>query len=90
MNGFLQAAAELLSRLFRTSAVGCCFLILGAQAHAGEASSLDLAVSDVFPVTRSRLSFIDAPDVLLLAQASTESGTREAWTSAFPPTDKFD
>ncbi len=90
MSGFIRPAAKVLAWLFRTGAVGYCLLIVGIQVHAGEASSLDLTVSDVFPVTRSDLGFTDDPDVLLLAQTSTESETRKAWESALPPTDKFD
>jgi putative salt-induced outer membrane protein YdiY len=90
MSGFIRPAAKVLAWLFRTGAVGYCLLIVGIQVHAGEASSLDLTVSDVFPVTRSDLGFTDDPDVLLLAQDSTESETRKAWESALPPTDKFD
>jgi hypothetical protein len=90
MNGFMRPGAEVLARLLRTGAAGCCLLFAGAQAIAAEASSLDLTVSDVFPVTRSDLGFTDDPDLLLLAQASTPSETRKAWESALPPTDKFD
>ena len=90
MNGFRRPAARVLARLFRTSAVGCCLLFAGAQTIAAEASSLDLTVSDVFPVTRSDLGFSDDPDLLLLAQASTGAETKKAWESALPPTDKFD
>ncbi len=90
ITGFLQTAVEALARLFRTSAVGFCLLIVWVQVHANEASSLNFAVSDVFPVTRSELDFTDIPQVLLLAQTSTGSETRQAWESALPPTDKFD
>ena len=90
MNRFMGPGARVLAGLFRTGAVGCCLLFAGAQAIAAEASSLDLTVSDVFPVTRSDLGFTDDPDLLLLAQASTPSETRKAWESALPPTDKFD
>ena len=90
MNGFMRSVARVLARSFRTGTVGCCLLFAGAQAIAAEASSLDLTVSDVFPVTRSDLGFTDDPDLLLLAQASTPSETRKAWESALPPTDKFD
>lgn len=90
MNGFLQPVAEVLARLFRTSAVGCCLLIAGVQVYAGDASSLDLSISDVFPATRLDLAFTDDPDVLLLAETSTESEIRKAWESALPPADKFD
>ena len=90
ITGFLQTAVEALARLFSTSAVGFCLLIVWVQVHANEASSLNFAVNDVFPVTRSELDFTDIPQVLLLAQTSTESETRKAWESALPPTDKFD
>ncbi len=90
MNGFRRPVAETFARLFKTSAVGCCLLLAGVQVHAGEASSLNLAVSDIFPATLSYLGFTDGPDVLLLAQASTESEVRRAWESSLPPTDKFD
>jgi len=90
MNGSGRPAAEAFARLFKTSAVGCCLLLAGVQVHASEASSLNLAVSDVFPVTRSDLDFTADPDVLLLAQASTESEIKKAWEAALPPTDKFD
>ncbi len=90
ITGFLQTAVEALARLFSTSAVGFCLLIVWVQVHANEASSLNFAVNDVFPVTRSELDFTDIPQVLLLAQTSTGSETRQAWESALPPTDKFD
>jgi putative salt-induced outer membrane protein YdiY len=90
MNGSLQFAAEALARLLRAGAVGCCLLFGAGQVHAGEASGLNLAASDVFPVMRSDMGFTDDPDVVLLAQASTESETRKAWESALPPTDTFD
>jgi len=90
MIGFLRPGGWALARLFRTSAVGWCLLLAGFQASAGEANGLNLAVSDVFPVTRPDLGFPDDPGVLLLAQASTESELRKAWESASPPTDTFD
>jgi hypothetical protein len=90
MNGFVRPVAKVLARSFRASVVGYCLLFAGAQVIAAEASSLDLTVSDVFPVTRSDLGFTDDPDLLLLAQASTPSEARKAWESALPPTDKFD
>ena len=90
MNGFLQTAAEVFARLLGTCAVGSCLLMVGILVHAGEASSLDLTVSDVFPVTRSDLGFTDDPGLLLLAQAATGAESRKAWESALPPTDKFD
>ncbi len=62
MNGFMRPAAKVLARSFRTSAVGCCLLFAGAQAIAAEATSLDLTVTDVFPVTRADLGFADDPD----------------------------
>ncbi len=90
MNGFVRPVAKVLARSFRASVVGCCLLFAGVQVIAAEASSLDLTVSDVFPVTRSDLGFTDDSDLLLLAQASTPSETRKAWESALPPIDKFD
>ena len=90
MNGFMRPAAKALARSVRTSAVGCCLLFAGAQAIAAGASSLDLTVSDVFPVTRADLGFTDDPDTLLLAQAATGAERKKAWESALPPTDKFD
>jgi hypothetical protein len=90
MNGFMRPAAKALARSVRTSAVGCCLLFAGAQAIAAEASSLDLTVSDVFPVTRADLGFTDDPDILLLAQAATGAERKKAWESALPPTDEFD
>ncbi len=90
MGASLQRSAEALARLFDASVVGCCLLLVGFQVHAGEASSLNIAVSDVFPATRPGLDFGDDPDAPLLAQASTESEIRQTWESALPPTDKFD
>ena len=90
MGASLQRSAEALARLFDASVVGCCLLLVGFQVHAGEASSLNIAVSDVFPATRPGLDFGDDPDAPLLAQASTESEIRQTWESALPHTDKFD
>jgi len=90
MNGFMRPAAKALARSVRTSAVGCCLLLVGAEAIAAGASSLDLTVSDVFPVTRADLGFTDDPDILLLAQAATVAERKKAWESAIPPTDAFD
>jgi len=90
MNGSLHRAAGIPARLFSACAVGCWLLLAGVQAYAAEASNLDLAVSDVFPVTRADLDFTNDTSVLLLAQASTEPEARKAWESAVPPTDKFD
>ena len=90
MNGSLEVAAEALARLLTMGAVGCCLLFAGVQVIAGEASRLDLAVSDVFPVSRSDLGFTDDPDILLLAQSSTGAEVKKAWESALPPTDEFD
>ncbi len=90
MNGFMRPAAKALARSVRTRAVGCCLLLAGAQAIAAEATSLDLTVSDVFPVTRADLGFTDDPDILLLAQAATVAERKKAWESALPPTDEFD
>ena len=90
MNGFMGPAARGLARSVRTSAVGCCLLFAGAQPIAAGAPSLDLTVSDVFPVTRADLGFTDDPDTLLLAQAATGAERKKSWESALPPTDKFD
>ena len=90
MNGSLHPAAGIPSRLLSTCVVGCWLLLAGVQAYAAEASDLDLAVSDVFPVTRADLDFTDDPAVLLLAQASTGSEVGKVWESTLPPTDEFD
>jgi len=81
MKVYLQAAAGCL---------GLCLLSLGVQVHAGSASSLDLAVSDVFPVTRADFDFTENPQLLLLAQASPSSEAVQAWESALPPSNAFD
>ena len=86
----LQAAAGGLGRLVRKAALGFCLLSLSLQVQARNASSLNLAAGDVFPVTRSDLGFSDNSQALLLAQASSASGTAAAWGSVSPPTDKFD
>jgi putative salt-induced outer membrane protein YdiY len=90
MNGSLQRRAGALARLSGSIAVGSILLYAGMPVNAGEASDLDLAVSDVFPVTRADLNFTADPEVLLLAQAANESDVRKAWESALPPTDEFD
>jgi hypothetical protein len=85
-----QAAAGRLGRLAIEAALGFCLLSAGLQVHARNASSLNLAVGDVFPVTRSDLGFSDGPHALLLAQASSASGKAAAWDAVPPSTDKFD
>jgi putative salt-induced outer membrane protein YdiY len=90
MNGFLQPAAGVLGRLSISSAPFSCLLFAGFSAHAGEASGLNFAVSDVFPVTGADLGYRDDAEVLLLAQASAGTDAGNAWASAIPPTDEFD
>ena len=77
-------------RLLGTGAVCCILLFMGLEAGAAEASDLDLAVTDVFPVTRSDLNFTEDPQAVLLAQASAESTPKGVWDTAIPPTDTFD
>jgi len=86
----LQTAAGGLGRLARKAALGFFLLSLGLQVHAGNASGLNFALSDVFPVSRSDLGFSDDPQALLLAQAASASGDAAAWDAVRPPTDKFD
>ena len=90
MNISLQAAAGRVGRRSRIAAAAFCLLSLGAQVHAGSGSSLNLAVSDVFPVTRADFDFTQDPELLQLAQATTSPEAAKAWESALPSTDKFD
>jgi hypothetical protein len=90
VNLSLQAAAGGLGRLAKKAALGFFLLSLGIQVHAGNASGLNFALSDVFPVSRSDLGFSDDPQALLLAQAASASGDAAAWDAVRPPTDKFD
>jgi len=90
MNLCLQAATGGCGRLARITALGLWLLSLSAQVHAGSVNSLDLSVSDIFPVARSDLGFSDDSRTLVLAQASTDEGRAAAWGAVLPPTDKFD
>jgi hypothetical protein len=90
MNLSGHAAAAGRGRLSRIAALGFCLLSLAVQVQAGSAGSLNLAVSDIFPVTRSDLGFSVDRRALLLAQASSDSGNAAAWGSVLPPTDAFD
>jgi putative salt-induced outer membrane protein YdiY len=90
MRRFPQRPARARLRRLAAIVIGAFASLMADQVGAADTSSLDFAVSDVFPVMRADLGFTDAPDVLLLAQASNESDVRKAWESALPPTDKFD
>jgi len=90
MNICLQAAAGRVGRFSSIVTVVFCLLTLGAQVQAGNESSLNLAVSDVFPVTRADFDFTENPELLQLAQATTSAESAKAWESALPSTDKFD
>lgn len=90
MNGLSQRACANIARLFDVTVVALCLLLSGLEAYAYDARNLNLAVSDVFPFTRSDLNFTEDPDLLRLAQASTESDAEKAWETALPPPGKFD
>ena len=90
MTASLQRPAGRVLRLFGTSAVGCILLFSGFGAGAVGAGNLDLAVGDVFPLSRSDLNFTEDPRAVLLAQASAEATPKGVWDTVIPPTDKFD
>lgn len=77
-------------RLLGTSAVGCVLLSMGLGAGATGTNNLNLAVSDVFPTTRSDLNFTEDPHAVLLAQVSTDATPNGVWATAIPPTDEWD
>jgi len=90
MKGYLNALCGVIVRLLGICIVSGFLLHPAAQARAANAADLNLSVGDVFPPMLSDAEVASNRQTLLVAQASSNDETAEAWKKALPPTVDFD